>query len=359
MHNRLLYDLVALLLRLGTGVVFMAHGWQKIQVGVTATANEFSALGVPAPTATAIYATFTELLGGAALVIGVVLPVAGLLLFLEMAGTFLLIHTGDGPGLVDRSRASGGRELVLVLGLVALFMAVGGAGRFTLDRRLFGRDRGDQGDTAADDDFWGDGTPIGMGVGTTKEAKGVREATASREEVSRANATGEVERAADATGRTEGRRLSSLLRRKRPGEPSLPADATTGGPSTGTPTGPATGTPTGSTRRSTKGGTKGTAPGAEKADTSVPGGKGAEGAAGTASRTPALAGRKPAAGAKSTKREAKPRLAAEIAGDSADDDPPDVLVADRKGRAVRRPPASGTGPAGTSPRKDTGTGESP
>ena len=36
MRNRPIYDVVALLARCGVGTVFLAHGWQKIQVGVNA-----------------------------------------------------------------------------------------------------------------------------------------------------------------------------------------------------------------------------------------------------------------------------------------------------------------------------------
>lgn len=85
MRSRPLYDVVAVLARLGVGVVFMAHGWQKIEAGVTATSRTFDTLGVPLPTAAAVYSAFVELLGGAALIAGLGLPVTGALLFIDMA----------------------------------------------------------------------------------------------------------------------------------------------------------------------------------------------------------------------------------------------------------------------------------
>ncbi|REE95506.1 DoxX family protein [Thermomonospora umbrina] len=139
MRTRPLYDLVALLARIGVGGVFLAHGWQKIQVGVTATAEGFDRMDVPAPTAAAIYATFAELLGGLALIAGIGLPVAGTLLFLEMAGALVFVHAGNGPFLVDGGRVENGFELVLVLGLASLLFAAGGGGRLSLDQRLFPR----------------------------------------------------------------------------------------------------------------------------------------------------------------------------------------------------------------------------
>lgn len=139
MRTRPLYDVVALLARIGVGIVFLAHGWQKIQVGVTATAGTFDRMGVPVPTAAAIYATFAELLGGLALIAGLGLPVAGTLLFLDMAGALVFVHAGDGLFLVDQGRVRGGFELVLVLGLASLLFAAGGGGRISLDHRLFPR----------------------------------------------------------------------------------------------------------------------------------------------------------------------------------------------------------------------------
>ena len=69
MRNRPIYDVVALLARCGVGAVFVAHGWQKIQVGINATGRNLDAMGAPAPTAAAVYSTFVELLGGAALIL--------------------------------------------------------------------------------------------------------------------------------------------------------------------------------------------------------------------------------------------------------------------------------------------------
>ncbi|GAA2106123.1 DoxX family protein [Actinomadura alba] len=139
MRTRPLYDYVALLARLGVGIVILAHGWQKIQVGITATSRDFDRLRVPAPTATAIYATFVELLGGVALILGLALPVVGLLLFVDMVGAFVFVHADNGVFLVNEGSVENGFELVLVLAVASLLFAAGGAGRFTVDRRLFPR----------------------------------------------------------------------------------------------------------------------------------------------------------------------------------------------------------------------------
>ncbi|MBE1537964.1 DoxX family protein [Actinomadura algeriensis] len=129
----LVYDVAAALARLGVGVVFMAHGWRKIEAGVTATGENFDALGVPLPTAAAVYAAFVELLGGAALIAGLALPVTGALLFVDMVGAFLFVHADRGLFMVDGDRAQNGYELVVALGMAALLFAAGAGGRLTLD----------------------------------------------------------------------------------------------------------------------------------------------------------------------------------------------------------------------------------
>ncbi|MEU8802557.1 DoxX family protein [Spirillospora sp. NPDC048819] len=145
MRTRPLYNIAAVLARVGVGVVFMAHGWQKIEAGVTATSRSFDDLGVPLPTAAAVYSAFVELLGGAALIAGLGLPVTGALLFLDMAGAFVFVHATEGLFLVDGAAVENGFELVLVLGMASLLFAAGGGGRLTLDqwiarKRLKGAD---------------------------------------------------------------------------------------------------------------------------------------------------------------------------------------------------------------------------
>jgi putative oxidoreductase len=122
-------DLVLLLSRIGLGIVFIAHGWQKFRTnGLDATAAMFDQMGVPAPTLSAYYATGIELLGGIALILGVLTPVVGALLALDMVGALAFVHLSNGIFAAD-----GGWELVGVLGLLSLTLAVVGAGRVSLD----------------------------------------------------------------------------------------------------------------------------------------------------------------------------------------------------------------------------------
>ena len=99
-------------------------------------ADAFAGMGVPAPQASALFAALVELAGGAALIVGVATPIAGLLLALDMLGAFLLVHAGNGV-FIDR----GGFELVAALGAAALVLAATGAGRVSVDHVVAARRR--------------------------------------------------------------------------------------------------------------------------------------------------------------------------------------------------------------------------
>lgn len=121
-----------LIARIGVGVVFVAHGWQKFNdMGLSAVGAGFDGMGVPAPQLAAYFATFVELIGGALLLLGAFTAVAGLLLALNMLGAFVFVHVQNGVFVND-----GGFELVVALGVASLLLAVLGAGKYSLDAML-------------------------------------------------------------------------------------------------------------------------------------------------------------------------------------------------------------------------------
>ena len=133
-------DVVLLAARVAVGLVFLAHGWQKLVTnGMDGTTAFFEQAGVPAASAAAWFAGLVEVAGGAALVLGLAVPVAGLLLLADMLGAFFFVHAGASLFVEE-----GGYELVLVLGAAVLVLAVVGAGRFSADHLLFGRRRSEQ-----------------------------------------------------------------------------------------------------------------------------------------------------------------------------------------------------------------------
>jgi putative oxidoreductase len=137
MTSTLPRDLALLIARIGLGVVFVAHGWQKLNTnGLDATKAGFQSMGVPAPTISAYYATFVELIGGGALILGVLTPIVGLLLFVDMLGALFTVHIDKGV-----FAGSGGYELVVALGIAAMLIAVFGSGKFGADA-AFGQSNG-------------------------------------------------------------------------------------------------------------------------------------------------------------------------------------------------------------------------
>lgn len=125
-------SLALLIARIGLGIVFVAHGWQKFdEMGVKGVGAGFAKMGVPAPELAAYFATFVELIGGAALLIGAFTAVAGVLLVLDMLGALLFMHIDKGVFVTE-----GGFELVVALGVGALLLAVFGAGKYSVDGLL-------------------------------------------------------------------------------------------------------------------------------------------------------------------------------------------------------------------------------
>ncbi|WP_225878919.1 DoxX family protein [Spongiactinospora rosea] len=135
--RRWLYDIAALIARLIVGVIFMAHGLQKIKAGgVGPTAAGFAEMGIPMPQVAAGFTMAVELVGGALLILGLVTPLAALLLAVVCAAAAIFVHARNGIFISD-----GGFELVGGLGSAVLLLAAGGAGRFSLDHLIFGRRR--------------------------------------------------------------------------------------------------------------------------------------------------------------------------------------------------------------------------
>jgi putative oxidoreductase len=124
-------DVAALIGRIGIGIVFVAHGWQKwTEWGLAGTSAAFTQMGVPVPAVSSAFAATVELAGGLALIVGLALPIAGVLLTVNMLGAFLLVHA-SGPLI-----GQGGSELVVVLAAAALALGFNG-GAYSLDRMLF------------------------------------------------------------------------------------------------------------------------------------------------------------------------------------------------------------------------------
>ncbi|RBP65464.1 putative oxidoreductase [Brevibacterium sanguinis] len=132
-------DIATLVARVGLGIIFIAHGWQKFgEWTVAGTAQSFHQMGVPASDIAAPFSTYVELIGGALLILGALTPLVGALLAVNMIGAMILVHLDSGV-FVDQ----GGWELVAALAAGALLLAAAGPGRLSLDQLIFrGRKKG-------------------------------------------------------------------------------------------------------------------------------------------------------------------------------------------------------------------------
>jgi putative oxidoreductase len=131
--KRVLYDIAALIVRVVVGVIFVAHGWQKWQSGLGATSEGFAQMGVPQPQLAAAFSTVGETVGGALLIIGLLVRPAALVLLIGMIGAIVFAH-GDNGIFVQE----GGWELAAALGSVALLLLALGGGRLGLDGIIHG-----------------------------------------------------------------------------------------------------------------------------------------------------------------------------------------------------------------------------
>jgi putative oxidoreductase len=122
-------------LRVIAGFLFAAHGWQKFsEFTIPGTQAAFTQMGVPAAQVAAPVIATLELVGGIALILGVLTRVFAALLAVDMLGALFLVHASAGV-----FAATGGYELVLILAAAALAVALVGAGKVSVDKVLFGR----------------------------------------------------------------------------------------------------------------------------------------------------------------------------------------------------------------------------
>lgn len=127
-----------LLLRIGLGTVFFAHGAQKLMgwfggFGWSGTMVFFTQnLGIPAFFAG--LAILTEFFGGLAILLGLCTRLAGLGLALTMLVAMFKVHWANGFFL--NPQGGDGIEYTFVLFWLAAYFAVKGAGRISLDALL-------------------------------------------------------------------------------------------------------------------------------------------------------------------------------------------------------------------------------
>lgn len=116
-------------LRVLVGVAFIAHGWPKL-VGMAAFTERFGQMGIPAPGIALPLVMLLEVLGGAALVLGLLTRWAALGFAVEMVVTTFYVRIPAGHKFLL------GYELDLLFLAAAIFFLLAGPGALSLDRRL-------------------------------------------------------------------------------------------------------------------------------------------------------------------------------------------------------------------------------
>jgi putative oxidoreductase len=121
-----------LILRLGIGVMFAAHGLQKAfgffaGPGINGFSKMLSGLGFAPPVFWAYLAAYTELLGGVFLILGVFSRSSAALLLILIVTAAIKVHLAKGFFL-----ANGGFEYTFVIAAGCLALILLGPGKYSI-----------------------------------------------------------------------------------------------------------------------------------------------------------------------------------------------------------------------------------
>ena len=120
------------ILRVVIGVMFVAHGAQKLfQLGIHGVAGFFGAAGIPLPLVSATIVTLVEFIGGIALILGLLTRWAAALNAFDMVVAILVVHLKN--GFFDQNH---GIEYPLTVLAACIVLAVVGPGAASVDGAL-------------------------------------------------------------------------------------------------------------------------------------------------------------------------------------------------------------------------------
>lgn len=124
-------DIALTILRIVVGVVFIAHGAQKLFVwGHPGVVGAFTNMGIPVPALTGWVVAIVEFFGGIALVIGAASSLAAGLIAIDMLGAMVFVHLKNGFFLPM------GAEFAFTLFGAAVTILIAGPGGWSVDEAL-------------------------------------------------------------------------------------------------------------------------------------------------------------------------------------------------------------------------------
>jgi putative oxidoreductase len=126
-----------LIIRLVVGLLFVGHGAQKLfgwfgGYGLKGTGGWFESIGMKPGVIMALFAGLAELVGGILFALGLLTPLAGIIITGIMLMAIVKVHARNGLWVT-----SNGYEYNLTLLAVAIGIALVGPGQFALDALLF------------------------------------------------------------------------------------------------------------------------------------------------------------------------------------------------------------------------------
>lgn len=130
-------NLGLLIIRLVIGLLFVGHGAQKLfgwfgGNGLKGTGGWFESIGIKPGLTMAFIAGLAELIGGLLFVLGLLTPIAGIMIAGTMLMAIIKVHAPNGLWVT-----ANGYEYNLTLFSVAIGVALIGPGQYALDALLF------------------------------------------------------------------------------------------------------------------------------------------------------------------------------------------------------------------------------